>query len=137
MTGRSLLSDQSIQRLVVSKAASVSERWAQEVEVLKEQATAPPVVPLKEEVDFYDAQASEVLVMADAIQVKRQKPTRDKNDNHHQEAKQEKKARVNTSGMARRASTGGWFVRGYYARHRREWSTGAKRRRTTTPTLAN
>jgi hypothetical protein len=34
MTGqRSLLSEQSIQRLVIGKAASVSERWAEEVAV--------------------------------------------------------------------------------------------------------
>jgi hypothetical protein len=109
MTGRSLLSDQSIQRLVIAKAASVSKRWIEEVEVLKEQATAPPVPPVKEEVDFYDAQASEILLMADAIQVKRQKPTRDKN-NHHQEAKQEEKARVNTEvWLVERAQEDGCF----------------------------
>ena len=95
MTGRhSLLSEQSIRRLVIGKAASVSERWAEEVG----EAAPAPVALVKEEVDFYDAQAEEVLVMADAIQVKRQKAKRggQQQHQHQHQHQQQERVRVNT-----------------------------------------
>jgi hypothetical protein len=104
MTGRRrcLLSGQSIQRLVISKAASVSERWAEEVVAGKEEEAPVPLV-VQEEVDFYDAQADEVLLMADAIQVKRQKAKRGGPQQQQQQQqqqqpvpKQEERVRVST-----------------------------------------
>jgi hypothetical protein len=114
MTGqRSLLSEQSIQRLVIGKAASVSERWAEEVavgEAREEQAPPPVALVVEEEVDFYDAQGEEVLLMADAIQVKRQKAQRygGQQQQQQQVSKQEKRARVSTDlWLVERAQGGG------------------------------
>lgn len=97
--------------MVIGKAASVSERWAEEAvlgEAREEQA--PPVALVVEEgVDFYDAQAEEVLLMAYAIQVKRQKAQRD-GGQQQQRSKQEKRARVSTDvWLVERAQGGGSF----------------------------
>src|SRR5262249_2012886 len=67
VTGERLLSDQKIQQQVVSQALVVSRQWAEET-----QATCAVEAALS--VDWYDGEAQEVLVLADAIQVKQQKP---------------------------------------------------------------
>jgi len=89
VTGEKLLTDQTIQRQVVAQAVAVSRQWAEETKETKGLETAS-------EVDWYDRQAAEVLVLSDAIQVKQQKPTRKRSG---QEAALEKKretVRVNT-----------------------------------------
>jgi hypothetical protein len=69
LSGEKLLSDQKIWQQVVEQAASVSQQWAVE---------PPAGEPLETlaEVDWYDSQTPEVLVLSDAIQVKQQKPRR-------------------------------------------------------------
>jgi DNA-binding Xre family transcriptional regulator len=71
VTGQRLLSDQAIQQLVVAKAVEVSQHWADQ---LSGEAAAD--VRAAESVEWYEAQAEEVLVLADAICVKQQKPLR-------------------------------------------------------------
>lgn len=108
MTGHSLLSEQSIQRLVIDKAASVSEKWTQERVVAQKEeeeeetvASSSVLSVQEEEVDLYDAGSAEVLIMADAIQVKRQKAKRDRgynnnNNQQHSVSKQKRATRVST-----------------------------------------
>jgi len=89
VTGEKLLTDQTIQHQIVAQAVAVSEQWAEETEEIEVLETAS-------EVDWYDRQAAEVLALSDAIQVKQQKPTRQRSG---QEASLEKKretTRVNT-----------------------------------------
>lgn len=72
LSGEALLSDQMIQQLVVEKAVAVSQGWRQEVD-----AGARVLPPVVRQVDVYDAESEEILVLSDAIQVKQQKPKRD------------------------------------------------------------
>src|SRR5262249_23522660 len=69
LTGAKLLSDQTIGQQVGEQAASVSPQWAAETREVEPLATVA-------EVDYYDSQTREVLVLSDAIQVKQQKPRR-------------------------------------------------------------
>jgi len=89
VTGEKLLTDQTIQHQVVAQAVAVSQQWAEETKEIEVLETAP-------EIDWYDRQAAEVLVLSDGIQVKQQKPTQKRSG---QEASLEKKretVRVNT-----------------------------------------
>jgi hypothetical protein len=73
VTGQPLLSDQTIQPLVVTKAVEVSRQWQSE-----SQATTivPPLPAVSPPVDWYDPQSEEGLLLTDAIQVKQQKANR-------------------------------------------------------------
>lgn len=86
-TGDRLLSDQSIWRLVVGKAAEVSESQRQQVEAITR--SSPHLPAITTEIDLYDPDQAEVLLFEDGIQVKEQKPTRD-----HQP--KESRTRINT-----------------------------------------
>lgn len=100
MTGEKLLSDQTIQHQVVEQAAVVSQRWAEET---------PEVEPVEtvSAIDWYDKQASEVLVLSDGIQVKQQKPRRYHADQQPEEEPERDRVRVNTDvWMVQRAQGG-------------------------------
>jgi hypothetical protein len=73
VTGARLLSDQTIQHLVVTRAMQISAQWQEEVQADPDAPTLPEVAP---HVDWYDVHSEEVLVLTDAIQVKQQKATR-------------------------------------------------------------
>ena len=75
VTGACVLSDQTIQHLVVTKATQVSAQWQGEVQADLDASALLEVVP---QVDWYDAHSEEVLVLTDAIQVKQQKARREK-----------------------------------------------------------
>ena len=64
VTGQPLLSDQTIQHLVVAKAVEVSQQWQSESQA----DTAVPLWPeVRPQVDWYDPQSEEVLLLTDAI----------------------------------------------------------------------
>src|SRR5881296_2291628 len=70
VTGQHVLSDQTIQHWVVAKAVEVSQQWQSE----RQADTAAPLRPLgAPQVDWYDPQNEEVLLLTDAMQVKQQK----------------------------------------------------------------
>src|SRR3989475_10076648 len=73
VTGQPLLSDQTIQHLVVAKAVEVSQQWQSESQADTAAPLWPAVTP---QVDWYDPQSEEVLLLTDAIQVKQQKASR-------------------------------------------------------------
>ena len=74
VTGQRLLSDQTIQQLVVAKAVEVSEQWQSESQA---DTAVPPLPAVMPQVDWYDPQSEEVLLLTDAIQVKQQKASRE------------------------------------------------------------
>jgi len=73
VTGQPVLSDQTIQHLVVAKAVEVSQQWQSESQADTAAPLWPEVMP---QVDWYDPQSEEVLLLTDAIQVKQQKASR-------------------------------------------------------------
>jgi hypothetical protein len=73
VTGQPVLSDQTIQHLVVAKAVEVSRQWQNECQA---DTAAPPLPAVRPQVDWYDPQSEEVLLLTDAIQVKQQKANR-------------------------------------------------------------
>lgn len=76
-TGAKLLSDQKIQQLVVEKAAAVSRVRQAKIARLLEAREMPAV---RRAVDLYAAEAREVVLMEDAIQVKQQKAHRERRE---------------------------------------------------------
>lgn len=89
VAGERLICEQTLWNWAQQKAREVSAALRSEVAA----ARSLPLPVIDEAVDIYDAQAEEVLVMSDAIQVKAQKPTRERTD----EPKRAKKAkRVST-----------------------------------------
>ena len=74
VTGDRLLSAPRIRELVVSKASQISQVQAQQVKQTLQKASAVP--QLKENIDVYDPDSQEVLLMCDGISVKRQKARR-------------------------------------------------------------
>lgn len=101
VTGTRLLTDQTIQHQVVAQAAAVSRQWAEEVKEVT-------VVETASAVDWYDRQASEVLVLSDAIQVKQQKPTRQRAGQSAPEGKKPETVRVNTDVWLVEQAAGGF-----------------------------
>jgi Uncharacterised protein family (UPF0236) len=75
ITGAKLLSDQKIHQLVVRKAAAVSRVQQRKIKRLLEAKEMPAVCRT---VDLYAAESREVVLMEDAIQVKRQKAQRER-----------------------------------------------------------
>ena len=96
VTGACLLSDQTIQHLVVTKAMQVSAQWQAEVQADPDVSALLEVVP---QVDWYDAHSDEVLILTDAIQVKQQKARRGKGAGTPEE-----------EGARKRVSTEVWLV---------------------------
>lgn len=75
MSGERLLSDQKIWQIVSAKAVTLSQNLQKNVvEALNQ--TIPKVVRVNPKVDIYDAQAKEILLFDDGIQVKGQKAQR-------------------------------------------------------------
>lgn len=100
LTGEKLLSDQTLWHQVVEQAAAISQQWSEQT---------PEVEPLEtvSAVDWYDKQASEVLVLSDAIQVKQQKPRRYRSGQKPAEEPERDRVRVNTDvWMVQRAGGG-------------------------------
>lgn len=77
MSGEQLLSDQGIWGMVVDKAARLSQELKDEVEEVLQERSMPEVA---EKVDIYHPQEPEVLLFDDGIQVREQKPFRDKSE---------------------------------------------------------
>ena len=73
VTGQPVLSDQTIQHLVVAKAVEVSRQWQNECQA---DTATPPLPAVRPQVDWYDPQSEEVVLLTDAIQVKQQKANR-------------------------------------------------------------
>ena len=73
VTGQHGLSDQTMQHLVVAKAVEVSQQWQVESQVDPAVPLWPAVMP---QVDWYDPQSEEVLLLTDTIEVKQQKANR-------------------------------------------------------------
>jgi len=74
VTGDRLLSGPRIRELVVSKASQISQVQAEQVKQTLQKASALP--QLNENIDVYDPDSKEVLLMCDGISVKRQKAQR-------------------------------------------------------------
>jgi hypothetical protein len=74
-TGAKLLSDQKIQQLVVESAVKVSRMQQAKIARLLKTREMPAV---RREVDLYAAEAREVVLMEDGIQVKQQKAQRER-----------------------------------------------------------
>jgi hypothetical protein len=89
LSSEKLLSDQTIWQQVVAQAAAVSQRWSEET------AEVEPIETVSE-VDWYDRQSPEVLVLSDGIQVKQQKPRRYSSEQKPAEEPQRERVRVNT-----------------------------------------
>jgi hypothetical protein len=103
VTGARLLSDQTIQHLVVTKAMQISTQWQAEVQAAPDAPTLPEVAP---HVDWYEAHSEEVLVLTDAIQVKQQKATRGPGVGKH--AEEPARKRVTTDVWLVEKATGGF-----------------------------
>ena len=73
VTGQPLLSDQTMQHLVVAKAGQVSQQWQSQSQTDTAASPWPEVMP---QVDWYDPQSEAVLLLTDAMQVKQQKASR-------------------------------------------------------------
>jgi hypothetical protein len=89
VTGERLLTDQTVQRQVVAQAVAVSRQLAEETKETEGLETASGV-------DWYDRQAAEVLVLSDVIQVKQQKPPRQRAGQEAALEKRRETVRVNT-----------------------------------------
>jgi hypothetical protein len=57
VTGQHVLSDQTIQKLVVAKAVEVSEQWQSESQA---DTAVPPLPAVMPQVDWYDPQSEEL-----------------------------------------------------------------------------
>lgn len=75
LTGERQVSDQKIQQVVTGKAAQVSAQWSEEL-VRTAESGGGELPTIASRVALYEAEAAEVLVLSDAIQVKRQKAER-------------------------------------------------------------
>jgi hypothetical protein len=99
-TGKKLLSDQTLWQQVVQGAAAISQQWLEQTPAVEPVAAAASV-------DWYDAQAAEVLVLSDAIQVKQQKPRHYRGAQKPTEEPKRERVRVNTDvWMVQRAGGG-------------------------------
>jgi hypothetical protein len=89
ITGERVACEQTLWNWAQEKAREVSGALRSEVAA----ASSVPLPPIEAAVDVYDASSKEVLVMSDAIQVKAQKPTRERTG----EPKRGKKAKKRVS----------------------------------------
>ena len=74
VTGERLLSAPRIRELVISKASQISQTQARQVKQTLQKTSDVP--QLNKNIDVYDPDSEEVLLMCDAISVKRQKAQR-------------------------------------------------------------
>lgn len=75
VTGENLLSDQTIWRIVKGKAETYSQQIRQTVQESLESTTFEQI-QIKQNVEIYNVEESEILLFDDGIQVKGQKPER-------------------------------------------------------------
>lgn len=99
MSGDQLLSDQGIWGMVVDKAVEISQELKREVEEVNQKGSMPEVA---EKVDIYHPEESEILLFDDGIQVREQKPFRDKSEASL------KNSRVNTDVIMLEKKDGGF-----------------------------
>lgn len=76
LSGEAVLSDQKVEQMVVEKGKSMSEAMVEQLEQLG--AEGKPLPAIQSEVDLYDSQSQEILLLADGIQVKEQAAQRQK-----------------------------------------------------------
>jgi hypothetical protein len=91
VSGERLACEQTLWNWTQEKARQVSATLCSEVAA----ASSLPLPAIEEAVDIYEASSKEVLVMSDAIQVKAQKPTRERTGEPKKQGKKAKK-RVST-----------------------------------------
>ena len=80
LAGSPQISDQKIHQLVVDKALEVSRALTEETQAILSDATKK-LPPINQRTNLYEAKEKEILLMDDAIQVKGQKTTRDRQEN--------------------------------------------------------
>jgi hypothetical protein len=99
VSGERLLCEQTLWNWAQGKAREIGAALRAEVD----SARSLPAPAIDEAVDIYDEGAEEVLVMTDAIQVKAQKPTRERADDERRcrrpEEEKKVKKRINTDLM--------------------------------------
>lgn len=108
VTGERLLSDQKIQQEVIAQAVRVSEEWRESCAAAASEPAVPVAVKTLEAVDWYDAEAEEVLVLADGIQVKQQKATRQRAGQERSACEKRETVRVNTDVLMIERRAGGF-----------------------------
>lgn len=108
VTGERLLSDQKIQQDVIAQAVRVSEQWGETCAARASAPAAPVTRTVLKEVDWYDAEAEEVLVLADGIQVKQQKATRPRAGQERSACEPRETVRVNTDVLMIERAAGGF-----------------------------
>lgn len=108
VTGARLLSDQKMQQDVIAQAVRVSEQWSETCAATAAAPAAPVPLTVLEEVDWYDAEAEEVLVLADGIQVKQQKATRRRAGQERSACEKRETVRVNTDVLMMERAAGGF-----------------------------
>lgn len=97
-----MLCEQTLWNWAQGKACEISDALRAEVQSAR---SSLPMPAIEQAVNIYDAEAEEVLVMTDTIQVKAQKPTRERaNDERpgrpeEEEEKKKKVKRINTDLM--------------------------------------
>lgn len=101
VSGQRLLCEQTLCNWVERKAREVGAALSLEVDARSRSLALPTFA---ESVDIYDADSEEVLVSTDAIQVKAQKPSRERRrgaqrDTPEEKGKKAKKKRINTDLM--------------------------------------
>ncbi len=106
-TGEKLLSDQKIWHIVVDKAVEVSLELQADVGTVLAGCAMPAV---QSHVDIYTPEQQEILLFDDAIQVKGQKQTREKQGDKEENTQQgaTPRSRVNTEVMMLEKATGGF-----------------------------
>jgi hypothetical protein len=100
--GQPVLSDQTIQHLVVAKAVEVSRPWQSESQA---DTTVPPFPAVRPQGDWYDPQSEAVLLLTDAMQVTQQKARRGQGADKPTGERETK--RVHTDGWLVEQPTGG------------------------------
>ena len=77
LAGSQQISDQKIHQLVINKAVEVSHALTEETQLILGDTTKK-LPAINGKVDIYEATETEILLLDDAIQVKRQKETRER-----------------------------------------------------------
>lgn len=108
LTGERLLADQKIQQEVITQAVRISEQWSETCAATALEPAAPVTVKTLAAVDWYDAEAEEVLVLADGIQVKQQKATRPRAGQDRAACEKRETVRVNTDVLMIERAAGGF-----------------------------
>jgi hypothetical protein len=103
-----LLSDQKMQQEVIAQAVRVAAQWSETGAAPVAEPAAPMTVKTLSVVDWYDAEAEEILVLADGIQVKQQKATRVRAGQERSAGEKRATVRVNTDVLMIERAAGGF-----------------------------